>query len=97
MNIRRGEFCFLFHNHPDSVLAGLTNVKLFNLPLKPRITATRPIGAGEELTVNYDTSVGYEEFGSAAVVADFLALCALHGVEKRPSRLNLPPLRVIVN
>ena len=49
------------------------------------------------MTVNYDTSVGYEEFGTAAVVAEFLALCALHGVEKRPSRLNLPPLRVIVN
>ena len=62
-----------------------------------RITATRPISIGDELTVCYDKIVGYEECGDDPVVRDFLSLCQEHQVEKRPSRLTLPQLRVTVN
>ena len=61
---------------------------------KVTIEATRAIARGDELTVDYDSSVGYERHGNEALVRDFLALCADYGVEKRPSRLTLPPLRV---
>ena len=60
------------------------------------IVATRPIAAGEELTVDYDHTVGYEAHGHEAHVAAFLSLCAEHGVCKRPSELTLPPATVIV-
>ena len=33
-----------------------------------RITATRAISAGEELTVSYDQSVGYEECGEVIII-----------------------------
>ena len=61
-----------------------------------RITALRAIARGEELTNDYDETVGYERHGGEQVVRDFLALCAEHGVEKRPSRLTLPPITVTV-
>ena len=61
-----------------------------------RITAVRHIARGEELTNNYDVTVGYERHGEEQVMKDFLALCAEHGVEKRPSRLTLPPITVTV-
>ena len=62
-----------------------------------RITALRAIARGEELTNDYDETVGYERHGGEQVVRDFLALCAEHGVEKRPSRLTLPPIMVTVS
>ena len=61
-----------------------------------RIMAVRRIARGEELTNNYDESVGYERHGEEKVMKDFLALCVEHGVEKRPSKLTLPPLMVTV-
>ena len=61
-----------------------------------RIVAVRRIEKGEELTNNYDESVGYERHGGEQVMKDFLALCEEHGVEKRPSKLTLPPLMVTV-
>ena len=61
-----------------------------------RITALRAIARGEELTNDYDETVGYERHGGEQVVREFLALCAEHGVEKRPSRLTLPPITVTV-
>ena len=61
-----------------------------------RITANRAIAKGEELTVSYDESVGYEKHGDEPVMRDFLALCAEHGVVKRPSQLTMPPVVVVV-
>ena len=61
-----------------------------------RIMAVRHIARGEELTTNYDENVGYERHGGEQVMKDFLALCAKHGVEKRPSKLTLPPFMVTV-
>ena len=65
-----------------------------------RLEALRDIAVGDELTVDYDESVGYERHAHEAHVAQFLELCAAHGVEKRPARLTLvtirppiPPLR----
>ena len=48
------------------------------------------------MTNNYDETVGYEKHGEEVAVREFLALCAEHGVEKRPSQLTLPPLRVTI-
>ena len=62
-----------------------------------RITATRPISVGDELTLDYEKIVGLEENGDNPLVRDFLALCEEHGCEQLPSRLTLPPVRVTVN
>ena len=61
------------------------------------ITANVNIKKGQELTVDYDSSVGYERHGQEPAVRDFLALCAAHGVEKRPSRLTLPALQIRIS
>ena len=61
-----------------------------------RIMALRDIKRGEELTNNYDETVGYERHGEDPVVKEFLALCAEHGVEKRPSKLTMTPIMVTV-
>ena len=62
-----------------------------------RITATRPISIGDELTLSYEKMIGYEECGDVPFVRDFLALCQEHQAVKRPSRLTLPQLKVTVN
>ena len=55
------------------------------------------ITAGDELCVDYNDSVGYERPDRGAHVVSFLDLCRVHGVEKRPSALTLPPARVVVD
>ena len=59
-----------------------------------RLTSKRHIEQGEELTVDYDKAVGYEAQGDHECIAEFLKLCEEHGVQKRPSRLTLPPVQV---
>ena len=60
------------------------------------IVATRPIAAGEEMTVDYDHTVGYEAHGHEPHIAAFLSLCKKHGVCKKPSELTLPEATVVV-
>ena len=60
------------------------------------LTATRAIDAGEEFTVDYDASVGYEAHCDEPHVAAFLRIWEAHGVDKRPSRLTIPGARVEV-
>mmetsp|Transcript_63569 Transcript_63569/g.150626 ORF Transcript_63569/g.150626 Transcript_63569/m.150626 type:complete len:187 (+) Transcript_63569:87-647(+) len=56
----------------------------------------RDISAGEELTVDYDHCSGYDCRIEEPKVAAYVALCAEHGVEKRPSVLTLPGSRIVV-
>ena len=58
------------------------------------LIAKTKIEKGEELTVNYDCSVGYERYGHEPMMQWFLGLCSNHGVEKRPSSLTMMPIKV---
>ena len=88
------ESLYPFVNHSDNPNCK-AHVERFTAD-HTRITARRAIARGEELTDNYDEIVGYEKHGGEQVMKDFLALCAKHGVEKRPSRLTLPPITVTI-
>jgi hypothetical protein len=58
------------------------------------VAAASNISRGDELTVDYDRSVGYEANGREGHVHRFLELCDSVGVQKRPSRLTAAPLQV---
>jgi len=60
------------------------------------LTAAKHISKGDELCVDYDDSVGYERPDRGEHVRRFLHLCQRFGVEKRPSRLTMPPARIVV-
>lgn len=60
------------------------------------LTAVMDIHRGDELCVDYDDSVGYERTDRGEHVQRFLHLCRKYGVEKRPSRLTLPPAHISV-
>lgn len=62
-----------------------------------RLLARRDIKKGEELTVDYDLSVGYEKFSSETGVASFLQLCDALEVVKRPSELTVLPATVTID
>jgi len=102
-NVGTGQICQMSADHFNVFFSHSSepnceiNCQRFTPENFRRITATRPISIGDELTVNYDKIVGYEECGDVPVVRDFLALCQEHQVEKKPSRLTLPQLRVTVN
>jgi len=61
--------------------------------------AVRDIPKGEEICIDYDDSSGYErrpaeqESQLKGFVADYLKLLDGYGVEKRPSKLTLPPTK----
>lgn len=58
------------------------------------LVAATDIDVGDELTVNYDSTVGYEKYGHEEHVKQFLKLCDEHGVQKRPSALTMGPVKV---
>ena len=59
-----------------------------------QLVARKDIVAGDELCQDYDQSSGYEVRGNERIVREFLAICEQYSVEKRPSKLTLPPVRV---
>mmetsp|Transcript_102307 Transcript_102307/g.312914 ORF Transcript_102307/g.312914 Transcript_102307/m.312914 type:complete len:333 (-) Transcript_102307:331-1329(-) len=61
-----------------------------------QLVALTDVRAGQEFTVNYDHSVGYERCGGEPHVQQFLVLCQAHAVEKRPSLLTGAPVEVVV-
>eukprot|EP00658_Telonema_sp_P-2_P031066 TRINITY_DN23329_c0_g1_i1.p1 TRINITY_DN23329_c0_g1~~TRINITY_DN23329_c0_g1_i1.p1 ORF type:complete len:316 (+),score=66.96 TRINITY_DN23329_c0_g1_i1:115-1062(+) len=61
-----------------------------------QLVAAHDIEPGDELTVDYDQSVGYELHSQEPLMARFLELCLEHRVCKQPSSLTSPPVKVTV-
>ena len=59
--------------------------------------AIKDIKYGDELTQDYNQSSGYEVRGNEQIVKQFLDICKQYNVEKRPSKLTLPPVKVKIN
>ena len=60
------------------------------------LIATKDIRKGDELTQDYNESVGYEVRENDKVMQQFLKICKDYNVEKRPSRLKLPPYKITI-
>lgn len=58
------------------------------------LIAIKDIKKGDELTKDYNQCVGYELRPNDKIMQKFLQICNEYGVEKRPSRLTLPPCKV---
>ena len=59
-----------------------------------KLIACKNIEIGDELTQDYNQTVGYEVRNDEKIMRDFLNLCEQYNVEKRPSKLTLPPRKV---
>mmetsp|Transcript_41890 Transcript_41890/g.110961 ORF Transcript_41890/g.110961 Transcript_41890/m.110961 type:complete len:188 (-) Transcript_41890:198-761(-) len=59
--------------------------------------ALRDIPMGEEVCIDYDHSSGYEARSDEPHVQEYLELLDRYEVEKRPSKLTLPPAKFVIS